>query len=138
MDSIIPGAAPPDPPLNLPRFLLLTQGSWDITFHRWDKSLLDGDEPLLSWFRKEECRGLREVQRRLDEVELDVAHLRSQLQKLRGRLTGGIRHEETSESTEANRTDPRMPAGLDPISRRIWERRLARRAALFQTDGGDT
>ena len=66
---------------------------------------------------------LGEVRRRLDEVELDVVHLAKQLEKLRGRATGGIRKGEPEPDAEVI---PGMPPGLDPISQRIWARRLKR------------
>lgn len=67
---------------------------------------------------------MAEVRRRLDEVEVDVAHLRKMLEKMRGRATGGIRH---TEPDTAPPSDPRIPPNLDPVSERIWKRRVSQR-----------
>lgn len=77
---------------------------------------------------------LKEVSQRLEDVEGDVAFLAQQLRKLRGRLTGSIRHEEApSEAAEALEAPP-LPVGVSPA---VWsrldpaarERLLARKAA---------
>lgn len=78
---------------------------------------------VMWWWFKRAGPALGEVRRRLDEVELDVAALAKQLEKLRGRATGGIRRQNGDEH-EAD--PPGMPPGLDPRSRRIWMRRLSR------------
>lgn len=66
---------------------------------------------------------LNDVLRRLSEVELDTAHIFKQLEKLRGRLTGGVRK---SEPEIVEDDPPGMPPGLDPASKRVWKRRLQR------------
>jgi hypothetical protein len=50
---------------------------------------------------------LRDLKLRLDDVEAEVEHLHSQLKKLRGRVTGGIRQ-------DAPETAPETPEA--PIS----------------------
>lgn len=80
---------------------------------------------MFQWWLSRAGPALGEVRRRLDEVELDVAHLAKQLEKLRGRATGGIRHPELDKPAEL---PPGMPPGLDPVSQRIWLRRLRKGA----------
>jgi hypothetical protein len=77
---------------------------------------------------------LRDLERRVVDLEGDVEFLNEQLQKLRGRVTGGIRNR-AGEATTAPTRDPRIPAGLDPKSEAIWLRRLTRGDGSVQVHG---
>jgi hypothetical protein len=86
---------------------------------------------MLTWLRRLFVQGpaIREVRERLSNVEADLEWLALELKRLRGRVTGGIRH-------QGGTTNGDIPAHiqggqrawlerLDPVSRKIHLHRLA-------------
>jgi hypothetical protein len=89
---------------------------------------------MLTWWRRlfVQAPAIRELKERVYTLEGDVDFLAADLKKLRGRVTGGVRHAQDAPGS----TNGEIPAQiqgaqrawlerLDPISRRIHLQRLA-------------
>jgi hypothetical protein len=85
---------------------------------------------LLTFLRRlfVQAPAIRELRERLSDVESDLAWLALELKKLRGRVTGGIRHQDAPGSTNGGAPGPDVEGfvrHMDPVSARIWRQRLA-------------
>lgn len=67
----------------------------------------------------EPCRECKALTRRLDDIELDVAHALELVRKSQRRTASLKAHQ----SDEPPALMPGEPPGLDPVSQRIWRRR---------------
>jgi hypothetical protein len=99
---------------------------------------------VLTWFRRlfVQAPAIRELKERVYTLEGDLEFLAADLKKLRGRVTGGIRHAQDAPGS-TNGDIPAHITGaqrtwlerLDPISRKVHLSRLAGSDGVLRRSG---